>query len=246
MADKKRRTRYKGRRTRHADGKQNRRAAALAPESGVSQTSREKTAVELAPWIAATLSALAAIGGLWTAWETRVGANVARETAALETQVALVRSCDLFSAARFRDGDDIEVLNGADEKNPDYESTIEREDFDKFRPQKVHSYLRCEFTNYSRVPLLTVFVYLGLDYHHRRVHKVEHNFPFSALGPDKSRVLWIVNKSREPVTVSTPQRARYARFPELSVFHDQKSYRPFRIIGFSEAIKSRKTTSTSR
>jgi hypothetical protein len=221
MADKKRRTRY--RQTAPRSGKQRSvRSAERSPENEPQQTAREKTAVELAPWIAAALSALAAIGGLWTAWETRRGAEVAREAAALETRAALVRSCDVFSPAHFRDGDDMMMLDGTHGNDLDYESTIERSDFDNFRSKKAKAYLRCDFTNYSRVPILTVTVYMAVDYHHHRLKKIEHNFPFSALGPGQSRALWIVNESQEPLTVDTPHRTRYARFPELSTFQDQR------------------------
>jgi hypothetical protein len=221
MADEKNRTRYKHKRSRQR-ARVKKQETPVEPKPQRQQTAREKTAVELAPWIAAALSALAVIGALWTAWETRRGAEVARETAALETHAALVRSCDVFSAARFRDGDDMLILNGSNDTDSDYESTIERSDFDGFRSKKAQTYVRCEFTNYSRVPLLTVAVYMAVDYHHHRLHKTEHNFPFSALGPGQSRALWIVNKSQEAVTVDTPQRARYARFPDLSTFQDQR------------------------
>jgi len=189
-------------------------------------TPKERTAEFLAPWIAVVFSALAAIGGLWTAWETRTLAQATRETAVLDARSALVRSCDVFSAARFRDGDDMMVLKGAAGGDRDYLSTIERADFDQQRANgKAKNFLRCEFTNYSRVPLLTVIVYMGVDYHHHREHKIEHNFPFSALGPEKSRALWIFNDSNEAVAVSTPQRAQYARFPDLGTFQQQQ-FRP--------------------
>ncbi len=135
MADEKNRTRYKHKRSRQR-ARVKKQEAPVEPRPQRQQTAREKTAVELAPWIAAALSALAVIGALWTAWETRRGADVARETAALETHAALVRSCDVFSAARFRDGDDMLILNGSNDTDSDYESTIERSDFDGFRSKK--------------------------------------------------------------------------------------------------------------
>lgn len=85
---------------------------------------------------------------------------------------------------------------------------------------------------------------MSVDYHHHRLHKTEHNFPFSALGPGQSRVLWIVNKSQETVTVDTPQRARYARFPDLSTFQGQR-FLPALTDWICSATRTRSTASIS-
>jgi hypothetical protein len=185
-------------------------------------TPRERTVESIAPWLAVIFSALAAISGIWTAWETRNATQIAADAAKLDRSAALVRACDVLSPARYHDGDDLMELNRDKEIKPAYLPRSERSDFDGARSMKAQNYLRCEFTNYSRVPLLTVSVYMGIDYNHHRRHKAEHNFPFAALAPGGARSIWIMNASKEAITVGTPQRADYARFPDLSAFQHQR------------------------
>jgi hypothetical protein len=113
-------------------------------------------------------------------------------------------------------------LNGSSGQKPNYLPRSERSDFDSARSKKARNYLRCEFTNYSRVPLLNVSVYVGVDYHHHSKHKAEHNLPFSAIGPGQSRAIWIMNGSNEAVTVATAHHAKYACFPKAEAFQVQK------------------------
>lgn len=186
----------------------------------------EKVAMDIAPWLAVIFSALAAVAGLWTALETRSAAHAALDANALDSRTALVRTCQIISRRRFVPGDDIMRLNGNSQHGSEYNSAIEQDDFDNYLPKRPTDFLRCLFTNYSRVPLLTVGFFLRVDYHKHRVHRTEKHFPFAGLGPtntgsNSTRVVWFVNTSNEPIAVSIPDRARHARFPELSQFQDQ-------------------------
>ena len=175
---------------------------------------------DVAPWAAVAFSALAALGGLWTGWEGHAGARIAEREAALNEQVALVRVCDLAPPALFATGDDLLEVSGK-AGSADYTSFDDREDFDASRSRRATTFLRCRFTNYSRVPILAVSFGVPLAYHGGRTEKTQRNFPFPALKPDETRTLWIIDKDDAPVIVRTPERARYARFPHLSEYTDQ-------------------------
>jgi hypothetical protein len=174
----------------------------------------------IAPWIAVVFSALAAIGGLWSAWESRDQARIAAEEAALDSQVALVRACGTFTKAAFRVGDDMLELHGSD-GSKEYTSSLEVTDFYDAISNKPERFLRCDFTNDSRVPLLTVTFSLRAGFHHGRKPKWEHSFPFEALAPGQSRRVWILNTDNSPIAVRNAERARYVRFPYVTKYQDQ-------------------------
>ncbi len=175
---------------------------------------------DVAPWAAVALSALAAIGGIWTGYEGHAAARIAAQEAALNEQVALVRICDIAPASLFATGDDLLEVSGKD-GSAEYTSFDDRGDFDASRSRRPTTFLRCRFANYGRVPILGVSFGVPLVYHGGRTKKTQRNFPFPALRPDETRTLWIIDKDDDAVMVRTPQRARYARFPRLSEYTDQ-------------------------
>jgi hypothetical protein len=153
-------------------------------------------------------------GGVWSANEAHRATTLQAETSALEKQVALVESCGTTTPALFRVGDDFVILTGSD-GNDEYWNSSERDSFDENRPEKPRVLLRCQYTNLSRVPLLSIRVYYHLGYHHNKTIKEEHSFPF-ALAPNATHAIWFFNIEKPTVVVSTPERARYIRFPDLA------------------------------
>lgn len=183
---------------------------------------RLKDIERLLPWITAVLSFLAAIGGLLSAWYARDQTEVAVREAALENRVALVRYCDIGSRADIRFGiDDLFYLYGTS-GDFDYAALADRHDYADALPKSVTTVLRCQFTNYSRVPILRISFFFQAGFHRDRMVKSEHNdFPFPALKPDQTRTVWFVNTDREPVIVRDPYLARYVRFPILTKTEDE-------------------------
>jgi hypothetical protein len=158
-----------------------------------------------AAWISAIASAVAACGGLWSAYEARLATKIATEGVALETQAALVESCGEATPSLFLVGDDFDVLTGSD-GNDEYWNSVEPSLFNENRPKKSRVILRCQFTNLSRVPLLSIYVYYRFGFHHNKTIKEKHSFPF-ALSPNATHAIWFFNIEKPTVVVNTPNRA---------------------------------------
>jgi hypothetical protein len=163
---------------------------------------------------AGALALISLVVSIWSAFEAHRATTLQAESVFLERQVALVESCGEASPALFRDGDDFVVLTGTD-GNDEYWNSAERRQLDANRPHKPRVLVRCQFTNLSRVPLLSIRTYYRFGFHHNRTIKEKHSFPFT-LAPNATHALWFFNIEVPTVVFSTPDHARYIRFPEMS------------------------------
>jgi hypothetical protein len=187
-----------------------------------SERSVLKEAERLLPWLAALFSSIAAIAGIFAAFDAHTQTRLAAEQAEREARVALVRYCDVTLRTDMHPGDDIFYLTGAS-GDFDYTALAEALDFTSAFPKKITRALRCQFTNYSRVPLLRITFFFNGGFHHDHKVKQEHNdFPFPALESNKTRTVWFVNTDNEPVVVHEPMSVRYIRFPRLTELYDEK------------------------
>ncbi|HEX3465845.1 MAG TPA: hypothetical protein VHS78_17490 [Candidatus Elarobacter sp.] len=133
------------------------------------------------------------------------------ESAELDRQVALVESCTEASPQLFRVGDDFDMILDLNDEDQFWNSA-DPKDFNGLLPHGQRVVVRCQFTNLSRVPLLSIYVHFTLAYHHHTKVKDSHTFPF-ALAPNASHAVWFFNTARDRVAFVTPTYARYTMFP---------------------------------
>jgi hypothetical protein len=179
--------------------------------------------VRVSAWGPAAFAGVAAIASIWGAVATQKAANIESTALRVETQAALVETCGTATPALFAIGDDFVVLTGSN-GNDDYWNSVEPSDFNEQRPKIPHLFVRCQFTNLSRVPLLSIYVYYRLGFHHDKTVKTKHNLPF-ALAVGATHTIWFFNTDAQTVVFVTPEHARYIRFPNDSGLEDH-SFRP--------------------
>lgn len=124
----------------------------------------------------------------------------------------LVRECGPAARNDAKSGDALIELDSRSQDGFEYNDWLSRVDLlDRFRSAKI-DYLRCQFTNVSRLPLLYVRVSVIVEYSKKR--RLPIVFPLrtiqaSSAGLDPTRVVWFVNDGAVAATVNNPDRVRY-------------------------------------
>lgn len=138
---------------------------------------------------------------------------------ALETDVAIVRYCDVNSRDRMRSGDDINELTGTS-GDEDYTTNMEQRELLEEVSRKPKHFLSCKLANYGRVPVLGLTYSEIVTYHGKLDKRLYNDAVIDALGPGESRPFWVVNTDNNPVVFHPPDRVTYYR-PALHVLQQQ-------------------------
>ena len=110
---------------------------------------------------------IAAIGGMWSAYEAHRASWAAIETAALETRSALVQSCTTATPALFACRR--QLCHPADhDENDEYWNSVERADFGSQRPKKPRLALRCQFRTPAAYHYSGSYVYYRVGFLYNR------------------------------------------------------------------------------
>lgn len=162
----------------------------------------------------AIATALLALGTAWLAWTTHDLAKVAYSEITLQRTVQLVRECGPASRNDAKSGDALIELDSRSSDGFEYNDWLSRVDLlDRFKCDKI-DYLRCQFTNVSRLPLLYVHVSVVVRYANKGV--VTIFFPLrtsqaSSGGLDPTRIVWFANNGPLSATVRNPDKSQYTQ-----------------------------------
>lgn len=181
-------------------------------------------------WLSAIASAVAALAGFAVAIVAIISATdvhqqtiLSERSAALETQVSIDRSCETCYKSDVATGDSLIEITGT---SGDIEFTDDQ-------PRKYimgamsvvpDYFLRCKFTNYSRVPVENARFAFSVSFHQDRVHKRSINSDPFSLEPGEAKCVWILNTDNDPVAFHSPQLISYVEPPDPVVLTE--SLRP--------------------
>jgi hypothetical protein len=171
-------------------------------------------------WLSAIASAIAALAGFAVAIVAIISATdvhkqtvLSEKSAALESHVSIDRSCETYYKSDVATGDSLIEITGT---SGDIEFTDDQ-------PRKYivgamsavpDYFLRCKFTNYSRVPVENARFAFTVSFHQDRVHKRGINGDPFSLEPGEAKSVWIVNTDNDPVAFHSPQLIAYFEPPD--------------------------------
>jgi len=153
--------------------------------------------------------------------------DIAAEENRLNTQVALIRYCWQDTKDEVKSGDDLLVIQGAEDAVIYHDNAARQDILDEFADSPaVKDFLRCDFENESRVPILRMQYWFRLGYDRGKTQDTQNSPVIAAIQPGSRKTVWIVNSSSDVADRTAfriPERVRYVRFSDLADIRESLS-----------------------